>query len=212
MPLNLLSSRLRHSLGSEKKANGCWKLLLLGVPHLERYPAFQWALLLVPMCSLGILFLFFYLSLVTSISGSVLNSLYPFNDSFLQYPLFMTRESLWTISSCSVDRRTALSPKASKDCHEYFPSLCLNVSGLHPLSLWEGICGQYPHLYSGKLDFVTFFLSQSRTEVFSWKNLAGRTLLEFLILRNLCRNTEHRCLEYGGHSQGFGLCHCILGH
>lgn len=34
MPLSLLSSRLRHSLGSEKKANGCWKLLLLGVPHL----------------------------------------------------------------------------------------------------------------------------------------------------------------------------------
>lgn len=35
MPLTLLSSRLRHSMGSEKKGSGCWKMLSLGVPQLE---------------------------------------------------------------------------------------------------------------------------------------------------------------------------------
>lgn len=94
MPLTLLSSRLRHSLGIDNKANGCWKLLLLGVPHLEKYHSFQWTLFLVPMRRVGILFLFFYLSLVTPISASVLNSLYPFNDLFLQYPLLLRQESL----------------------------------------------------------------------------------------------------------------------
>lgn len=98
MPLTLLSSRLRHSLGSEKKANGCWKLLLPGVPHLERYPSFQWTLLRVPMCQVAILF--FCLSLVTPISASVLKSLYPLNDLFLQYPPFMRQESLREQSPC----------------------------------------------------------------------------------------------------------------
>lgn len=63
VPLTLLSSRLRHSQGSEKKENECWKLLMPGVPHLERDPSFQWTLLLVPTCQVGILFLLFYLSL-----------------------------------------------------------------------------------------------------------------------------------------------------
>lgn len=103
-----------------------------------------------------------------------------------------------------MDRRTALSPK---DCHECFPSLCLNVSrfcshffagrGLWPV----------PSPVLREAGFCYFLLAQSRTEVFSSKNLAARTLLEVLILRNLCRNAEHRCLEYSGHSQGLGLCH-----
>ena len=126
MPLTLLSSRLRHSLASEKKANGCWKLLLLGVPPLERYPSFQWTLLLVPMCQVGILFLFFYLSLVTPISASVLNSPYPFNDLFLQYPLFMRQESLceqspvvlWTGGQCFLQKP---------------PEIAMNVSFLFAL-------------------------------------------------------------------------------
>lgn len=79
MPLTLLSSRLRHSMGSEKKASGgagsChWECLNL------RYPSFQWTLFLVLMCRVGILFLFCYLALVTPISGSVINLCYPFSD------------------------------------------------------------------------------------------------------------------------------------
>lgn len=128
MPLTLLSSRLRHSLGRKTKANGCWKLLLLGVPHLERYHSFQWTLLFVPMCWVAILFLFYYLSLFTPVSASVLNSSYPFNDLFLQYPQF---KSLHEQSSIALWTGQAICPKCSKDCHECFPSLCLSVSRVH---------------------------------------------------------------------------------
>lgn len=44
------------------------------------YPSFQWTLLLVLMCRVGIFFLFCYLALVSPISGSVINLCYPFND------------------------------------------------------------------------------------------------------------------------------------
>lgn len=93
-------------------------------------------------------------------------------------------------------------PKIAMNVSLLFSSMWVNST---PLSLREGLCGQPPHLYSGKLDFVTF--CWLRAEVFSWKNCAARTLSEFLILRNICRNAEHRCLEYSGHSQGLGFCH-----
>lgn len=78
MPLNLLSSRLRHSMGSEKKASGCWKLSL-GVPQLE-ISLLSVDPLACPDVPSGHFVLVLLFGPSTPISGSVVNLCYPFND------------------------------------------------------------------------------------------------------------------------------------
>lgn len=170
MPLTLLSSRLRHSLGSKTKANGCWKLLLLGVPHLERYHSFQWTLLFVPMCWVGILFLFFYLSLFTPISASVLNSPYPFNDLFLHHPQSMRQEPPWTIFNSSVDRRTSNFSKSLQRLPWMFPfSLPQCEQSPPPFLCGKDSVASPLTCAPGKLDFLLFACSEQKRSIFSEK-------------------------------------------
>lgn len=144
----------------------CWECLILrditpfsGPSCLS--PCAEWA-----FCSW-----FFYLSLFTSISASVVNLPYPFNDLFLQYPQFMRQESLHEQSSIVLwTGGQAVSPKASKDCHECFPSLCLNVSRARPhffvgRALW---LVPSPVLW-GRWLFLLFACSEQKRSIFSEK-------------------------------------------
>lgn len=117
-----------------------------------RYPSFQWTLLLVLICQVGILFLFCYLALVTSVSGSVINLCYPSNDftihsvhkrvSVNNLQLFYWQEN--SICSKDLQRLPQMFPFSLPQC--------LYTS---PVSLLEGLCSLC--LYSGKLDFAAFF-------------------------------------------------------
>lgn len=177
MPLTLLSSRLRHSMGSEKKevgAGSChWECLNL------RYPSFQWTLLFVLMCRVGILFLFCYLALVTPISGSVKNLCYPFSD----FTIHCSQESLCEQSPVVLltgeQRFLQRPPKITTKASLLVASMPAYTS---PVSLLEGLCSLC--LYSGKLDFAAFCWPRAEQKYFLWKTVA-KTVLEFSVLRNL---------------------------
>lgn len=100
-----------------------------------RYPSFQWILLLVLMCRVGISFLFCYLALVTPISGSVINICYPSSDFTIHS---VHKRVSVNYLQLFYDRRTAFSPKTSKDYHESFPTCCLNASVNQSFLCWKG--------------------------------------------------------------------------
>lgn len=156
-----------------------------------RYPSFQWTLLLVLMCQVGILFLFCYLALVTPISGSVINLCYPFSD----FTIHSVHKRV-SVNNLQLfyDRRTVFSPKTSKDYHESFPTRCLNAS-VHQSCFFVGRA-LFPLPVLWETGFCCFLLAQSRTEVFSWENFVAKTVLEFSFLRNLSRNVECRRLNH----------------
>lgn len=164
-----------------------------------RYPSFQWTLLLVLMCWVGILFLFCYLALVTPISGSVINLCYPFND-FTIHSVHM-RVSVnnlqlfyWQENIKNLQRLPQMFPFSLPQCQH-----------ASSVSLSEGLCCLC--LYSGKLDFAAFCWLRAEQKYFLEQTVA-KTVLEFSVLRMLHRNVECRRLKRW---QGLRLCHCISG-
>lgn len=183
MPLTLPNSGLMLSPWSEKKTNGCWELLLLGVSHLERaLPTF----IRPSACPHVLSGLFLVFLSVPSPLISV--SLYPFNDFFFfffQYPLFMRQEShceqsavvLWT-GQCFFQKLPKIAVYVSlssfPECeHTPLSFLCGKGSVASPLTCTLG-------------SWILLLLCWLRAEqdFIGGKN-AARALLEFLILRNL---------------------------
>lgn len=140
------------------------------------YPSFQWILLLVLMCRVGIFFLFCYLALVSPISGSVINLCYPFNDFTIHSVhkrVFVNNLQLFYWQENSV---------SSKDYHKCFSSRCLNAS-VHQSCFFVGrILFPLPVLWEA--GFCCFFWLRAEQSIFLGK-LRGKTSFRVLGSQNL---------------------------
>lgn len=129
VPLTLPNSGLMLSPWSEKKTNGCWELLLLGVSHLERaLPTF----IRPSACPHVLSGLFLVFLSVPSPLISV--SLYPFNDFFFFfYNTLCSWDKRVTVNSLQLfyGQDSAFSKSFQRLLCMFPLALFLNVNTLH---------------------------------------------------------------------------------